>query len=132
MGVADRVVLTGERPYAPERGDDTPCVPDLMFAMDVLAGPSMTETDHMAAAEALAAGLPVLYTTAPAISDLPQEAAPRAWRVTGDAEEFTKELLRLYEVGPGERSVPDVVRINSIQNIARQTTDLYAAVLAET
>jgi glycosyltransferase involved in cell wall biosynthesis len=131
LGVADRVVLTGERPYVPDPRDGAPGIPDLMFAMDVLAGPSTVDTYHMAVVEALATGLPVLYTTAPAVSDLPTEAAPRAWRVTGGAEEFAQELLRLYAAGPGERTVPDIVQRNSIQNIAQQTVDLYTAVVSD-
>ncbi|OLZ65779.1 glycosyl transferase [Streptomyces sp. IMTB 2501] len=130
LGVADRVVLTGERPYLPDFRDGAPCIPDLLFAMDVLAGPSMAETYHMAVVEALASGLPVLYTTAPALSVLPPGSMPRALRVTGGAEEYARELLRLHAAGPGERTVPEVVWHNSIQNIARQTSRLYTEVLA--
>ncbi|GHI07619.1 glycosyl transferase [Streptomyces cellostaticus] len=131
LGVADRVVMTGERPYVPDPGDDAPGMPDLMSAMDVLAAPSAMETYGMAVVEALAAGLPVLYTAAPAVSDLPADAVPTAWHVPCSAEQYGRELLRLYAAHPGERTVPDVVQRNSIQNIARQTMDLYAAVLSD-
>ena len=130
LGVAERVVMTGERPYVPDPGDDAPGMPDLMFAMDVLAGPSTMDTYGMAVVEALATGLPVLYTAAPAVSDLPPGAVPTARHVPCDAERYARELLRLYAARPGERTVPDVVERNSIQNIARQTTDLYSAVLS--
>ncbi|WP_155056831.1 glycosyltransferase [Streptomyces blattellae] len=131
LGVADRVVLTGERPYVPDAGDDAPGMPDLMSAMDVLAAPSTSETYGMAVVEALATGLPVLYTAGPAVSDLPPDAVPTARHVPCDAEEYAREVLRLYAARPGERAVPDVVQRNSIQNIARQTVDLYAAVLSD-
>ncbi|WP_369389283.1 glycosyltransferase [Streptomyces sp. CG1] len=131
LGVAGQVVMTGERPYLPDSRDGAPGIPDLMFAMDVLAGPSLVETYGMAAMEALATGLPVLYTTAPALSGLPPGSVPSALRVTGGAEEYARELLRLHAAGPGERTVPEVVRHNSIQNIARQTSRLYTEVLSD-
>ncbi|MGW0759324.1 glycosyltransferase [Streptomyces sp. NPDC002814] len=131
LGVADRVVMTGERPYVPDAGDDAPGMPDLLSAMDVLAAPSTSETYGMAVMEALAAGLPVLYTSAPAVSDLPPDAVPTARQVPCRVEEYAREVLRLYAARPGERTVPDVVQRNSIQNIARQTVDLYSAVLSD-
>jgi glycosyltransferase involved in cell wall biosynthesis len=60
-GVAERVVLTGER-------DD---VPALLGAMDVLAAPSEGETFGLALVEGLAAGLPVLWSSGPALEELP-------------------------------------------------------------
>ncbi|MGV4981883.1 glycosyltransferase [Streptomyces sp. NRAIS4] len=131
LGVADRIVMTGELPYAPDAGDNVPGMPDLMFAMDVLAGPSTMDTYGMAVVEALATGLPVLYTVAPAVSDLPPGTVPTAWHVPCSAEQYARELLRLYAAHPGERTVPDAVQHNSIQNIARQTMDLYSALLSD-
>ncbi|WP_236654238.1 glycosyltransferase [Streptacidiphilus anmyonensis] len=60
-GVADRVVLTGER-------DD---VPALLAAMDALAAPSAGETFGLVLVEGLASGLPVFWSSGPALSELP-------------------------------------------------------------
>ncbi|MFE7270030.1 glycosyltransferase [Streptomyces sp. NPDC057623] len=130
LGVADRVVLTGERPYLPVPGDDAPGLVALLSAMDVLASPSPEESFGLAVVEALAAGLPVLYASCPAVDDLPADAAPGARRVRGGAEAYARELLRLRDAGPGERSVPDVVHRYDIAGTARQLMDLYTAALS--
>ncbi|MDN3022789.1 glycosyltransferase [Streptomyces sp. S.PB5] len=130
LGVADRVVLTGERPTLPKPGDKAPGLPDLLSAMDVLASPSPEETFGLAVLEALAAGLPALYTTCPAVQDLPPEAAPAAQQVVGDAEAYSRQLLRLYATGPQERTVPDAARHYSIRHGARQLMDVYLAALS--
>lgn len=66
--VADRVLFAGERPAGGSPGAD---LPSLMGAMDVLASPSPEEAFGLAVVEALAAGLPVLYVSCPAVEDLP-------------------------------------------------------------
>jgi glycosyltransferase involved in cell wall biosynthesis len=130
LGVADRVVLTGERPYLPVPGDDAPGLVALLSAMDVLASPSPDESFGLAVVEALAAGLPVLYASCPAVDDLPPDAVPGARRVRGGAEAYARELLRLRETGRRERTVPDVVRRYDIARTARQLMDLYTAALS--
>jgi glycosyltransferase involved in cell wall biosynthesis len=130
LGVASRVVLTGERPYQPDPDDETPGLVALLSAMDVLASPSPEESFGLAVVEALAAGLPVLYASCPAVEDLPRDAAPGARRVTGGAGAFARELLRVRAAGPGERSAPDVVRHYDIARTARQLMDLYTAALS--
>lgn len=130
LGVADRLVLAGERPYLPAPGDEAPGLAALLSAMDVLASPSAEESFGLAVVEALAAGLPVLYASCPAVEDLPPDAAPGARRVRGDAEAYARELLRLRAAGPGERTVPDVVHRYDIARTARQLMDVYTAVLS--
>ncbi len=130
LGVADRVVLTGERPYLPVPGDDAPGLAALLSAMDVLASPSPEESFGLAVVEALAAGLPVLYASCPAVDDLPPDSVPGARRVRGGAESYARELLRLRAVGPAERTVPDVVHRYDIAGTARQLMDLYTAALS--
>jgi glycosyltransferase involved in cell wall biosynthesis len=130
LGIADRVVLTGELPYLPDPRSEAPDLPALLSAMDVLAAPGTDETFGLAVLEALAAGLPVLYTTAPALADLPPDTAPGAQRLMGGAETYARELLRLRAAGPGERAVPDAVRHYSIERTARQLMDVYTAVLS--
>ncbi|MGW2719019.1 glycosyltransferase [Streptomyces sp. NPDC001492] len=130
LGVADRVVLTGERPYLPGPRDDTPGLADLLSAMDVLVSPSPQEAFGLAVVEALAAGLPVLYASCPAVEDLPPRAAPGARRVTGSTGAYVRELLRLRAAGPGERCVPDAVHHYDIACSARQLMDVYTAAVA--
>ncbi|MDC0765567.1 glycosyltransferase [Streptomyces sp. HD] len=130
LGVAGRVVLTGERPYLPDSRDEAPDLVSLLSAMDVLASPSPEESFGLAVVEALAAGLPVLYASCPAVENLPPDAAPGARRVTGGAGAYARELLRLRAAGPGERTVPDAVHRYDIQGTARQLMDLYTAALS--
>ena len=130
LGIADRVVLTGERPYLPSPRNDAPGLVDLLSAMDVLASPSPQEAFGLAVVEALAAGLPVLYASCPAVEDLPPDAAPGARRVTGGTGAYVRELLRLRAAGPGERSAPDAVHRYDIACSARQLMDVYTAALA--
>jgi len=130
LGVADRVVLTGERPYQPGPRDSAPGLVDLLSAMDVLASPSAEEAFGLAVVEALAAGLPVLYASCPAVEDLPPDAAPDARRVTGGAGAYVRELLRLRATGPGERTAPEAVQRYDIACSARQLMDVYTAALS--
>ncbi|MFE7166156.1 glycosyltransferase [Streptomyces sp. NPDC057616] len=130
LGVADRLVLAGERPYLPGPGDDVPGVMALLSAMDVLVSPSAEEAFGLAVVEALAAGLPVLYASCPAVEDLPPDAAPGARRITGGAGAYARELLRLRAAGPGGRTAPDAVRRYDIACSARQLMDVYTAALS--
>ncbi|WP_151484043.1 glycosyltransferase [Streptomyces albicerus] len=130
LGVADRVVLTGERPYLPDPRDGGPGLVALLSAMDVLASPSAEEAFGLTVVEALAAGLPVLYASCPAVEDLPSDAAPGARRVTGGAGAYARELLRLRAAGPGERTAPDAVHRYDIACSARQLMDVYTAALS--
>jgi glycosyltransferase involved in cell wall biosynthesis len=130
LGVGDRVVLTGERPSLPEPGDDAPDLAALLSAMDVLASPSTEESFGLAVVEALAAGLPVLYTSCPAVEDLPPDAAPGARRVIGDEGAYARELLRLRAAGPGMRTAPAAVDRYDIACSARQLMNVYTAALS--
>ncbi|WP_030897789.1 glycosyltransferase, partial [Streptomyces sp. NRRL F-5126] len=104
-GAADRVLLTGECEDPPSH-TGAPSLPALLSAMDVFVSPSPDEAFGLAVVEALAAGLPVLHVTCPALHDLPPEAAPGARQVSGAAPELTDEL-RTYQqrftAGPWER-----------------------------
>ncbi|MET9775642.1 glycosyltransferase [Streptomyces sp. NPDC006367] len=128
-GVADRVLLTGERPGLPD-GSPGPDLPSLASAMDVLASPSAEEAFGLAVVEGLASGLPVLYASCPAVEDLPPEAAPKARRVAGGAEEFARALAEVRACGPGARTVPEAARHYCITRSAARLMDVYAAALA--
>ncbi|MFB7495136.1 glycosyltransferase [Streptomyces sp. NPDC056161] len=128
-GVAGRVLFTGERPCAPD-GSPGPDLPSLTWAMDVLAAPSAEEAFGLAVVEALAAGLPVLYTSCPAIEDLPPTAAPHARRVPGDAAEYARAITGVRAAGPLPRTVPDAARHYDIARSAARLMEVYTAALA--
>ena len=113
-GVADRVVFAGER-------DD---VPDLLTAMDVLAAPSRTETFGMVLIEALAAGLPVRWSSGPALSELPPEAAPGARRIRSDPAAYAAELALLRQCRT-PLPQPEAVRHYDIARLAPLVAELY-------
>lgn len=126
-GVADRVLFTGERPTGGLPGAD---LPSLTAAMDVLASPSAEEAFGLAVVEAMAAGLPVLYVSCPAVEDLPAGAAPGARRVQGGADSFVRALRAVRGAGPGPRSVPHAAHHYSINRSAAQLMDVYAAAVS--
>ncbi|TDB76880.1 glycosyltransferase [Actinomadura sp. KC216] len=83
-----------------------------LAAMDVLAAPSVQETFGLGAVEALAAGLPVLYTTCPALDDLPRgEAVPdgAARRLPSDVRIWAEEIRRAVHETRDRARVPAVV-----------------------
>ncbi|MET8412457.1 glycosyltransferase [Streptomyces sp. NPDC005195] len=126
-GVADRVLFTGARPTGGLPGAD---LPSLTAAMDVLASPCAEEAFGLAVVEAMAAGLPVLYVSCPAVEDLPAGAAPGARRVQGGADSFVRALRAVRGAGPGLRSVPEAAHHYSITRSAAQLMDVYAAAVS--
>ncbi|MCG0064619.1 glycosyltransferase [Streptomyces tricolor] len=111
-------------------GPSGPGLPALASAMDVLAAPSPEEAFGLAVVEALAAGLPVRYTSCPALEDLPPEAAPDAVRVPCDAGAYARALAEVRAAGPGPRTAPEAARHYSITRSAARLMDVYAAALA--
>ncbi|MFC9913636.1 glycosyltransferase [Streptomyces sp. NPDC127197] len=128
-GVAHRVLFTGERPYVPD-GSPGPDLPSLTSAMDLLASPSMEESFGLAAVEALASGLPVLYASCPAIEDLPPSAVAGARRVRGGAEAYARAIAEVRAAGPRPRTAPEVTHRYSITRSAARLMDVYAAALS--
>ncbi|MFJ8936201.1 glycosyltransferase [Streptomyces sp. NPDC102365] len=128
-GVADRVLFTGERPNgpAPHGGADGLDLPSLTGAMDLLASPSAEEAFGLAVVEALAAGLPVLYVSCPAVDDLPRDAAPFARRVQGGADSFVRAVRQVRAQGAGPRSAPEAAHHYSIARSADRLMDIYTA-----
>ncbi len=127
-GVADRVVLTGERPYVPD-GSPGPDLPSLTSAMDLFASPSTEEAFGLAAVEALASGLPVLYASCPAIEDVrPPAAGVR--RVRGGPEEYARAIAEVRAAGARPRTASEVAHHYSITHCAARLTDVYAAAVS--
>lgn len=134
-GVADRVLFTGERPYVPD-GTPGPDLPSLTSAMDVLASPSPEEAFGLAVVEGLAAGLPVLYASCPAVEDLPPRLAAGARQVRGGADAFARALTEtraLTEAGrshPPSRPASAAARHYCITRSSAQLMDVYAATVS--
>lgn len=80
--------------------------------------------------EALAAGLPVRYTSCPALQDLPPEAAPDAVRVPCDAGAYARALAAVRAAGPGPRTAPEAARHYCITRSAARLMEVYTAALA--
>jgi glycosyltransferase involved in cell wall biosynthesis len=126
-GVAGRVLFTGECPYLPD-GSSGPDLPSLTCAMDLLASPSTEEAFGLAAVEALACGLPVLYASCPAIENLPPPAAAR--RVHGGPEAYARAIAEVRAAGPGPRAAPEAAHRYSIARSAARLMHVYAAAVA--
>ncbi|WP_328496254.1 glycosyltransferase [Streptomyces sp. NBC_00414] len=129
VGVADRVLFTGERPNGPSGQDASGGLdlPSLTGAMDLLASPSAEEAFGLAVVEALAAGLPVLYVSCPAVDDLPRDAAPFARRVQGGSDSFVRAVRQARAQGTRSRSAPEAAHHYSIARSADRLMDIYTA-----
>ncbi|MGY0025053.1 glycosyltransferase [Streptomyces sp. cg35] len=126
-GVLDRVVFAGERPHtAPDLPGAAVDLPALMSATDVLASPSVDEAFGLAVVEALAAGLPVLYVTCPAVDDLPPGTAARAVRVPCDPASFVREIRRIRTEPAGARPPSEAALHYSIARSAALHHEVYA------
>ena len=93
LGVADWVIFGGYQ--ADSRA--------MLSAFDLYVAASEQETFGLAVLEALASGLPVLYTTCPALDGISTE---RARRVEGTVAALRHEIRSEMEVGPRPRQVP--------------------------
>ena len=126
LGAADRVHLLGERDGVVEASGDRPSdIPQLLAAMDVFASPSTEESFGLAVVEALAAGLPVVHVTCPAVDELPPSAAPGARRI-GHGTPAMTAALREHAVGWRPRlPVPPAVHRYGIARSAERLMALY-------
>lgn len=112
LGIAERVIFAG---YQPDSAA-------MLSAIDCCVAASVQETFGLSVLEALATGLPVLYTTCPALDGIETD---RARKVPGDAAAIGEELRRLRQA-PSPRSVPtDVFAHYGMASVVRQTDDLY-------
>ncbi|MTE21810.1 glycosyltransferase [Streptomyces sp. TRM43335] len=128
LGVADRVRFLGECGGA--AGDDpgaAPDIPGLLSAMDVFVSPSVEESFGLAVLEALAAGLPVLHVTCPAIDELPHDHAPGARRIAPDVRSLVTALREPSSVPAGRRRAPvcEAVRRYDVARSADRLMALY-------
>ncbi len=118
-GVAGHVVFAGER-------ND---VGAMLSAMDLLVASSREETFGLSVVEALANGLPVLYTTCPALDGL---NVGRARRVTGTVAGIRDAMATEVSIGRGERAPEPAVETEyNIQAVVARIDDLYERLAAQ-
>jgi glycosyltransferase involved in cell wall biosynthesis len=117
-GVAGLVVFAGERHD----------VAGVLSAFDMFVASSAQETFGLSVLEALANGLPVAYTTCPALDGL---AVARATRVPHDAAGIAVALEAAVAAGQRERvPEPAVEREYGIAAVTARIDDLYEQIAA--
>jgi len=119
LGVTDNVIFGGYQ-------SDTRA---MLSAFDLYVASSRQETFGLSVLEALASGLPVLYTTCPALDGIQTE---RARQVEGTAAALRAEIRKELDTGPRPR-VPDskVFERYGIESVVSRIDDLYEQVLEE-
>jgi glycosyltransferase involved in cell wall biosynthesis len=128
LGALDRIHMLGECDGTiASAGGGAWEIPDLLAAMDVFVSPSSDEAFGLAVLEALAAGLPALHVTCPAIDDLPSWEAPGARRIGTGVPELTALLCEYQRGGPVRLPVPPVVDRYDIARSAERLMAVYRA-----
>jgi glycosyltransferase involved in cell wall biosynthesis len=112
-GVKNEVVFAGERHD----------VGAMLSALDAFVASSSQETFGLSVLEALANGLPALYTTCPALDDVRTD---RARKVPGTVDGLRAELTAMMRQPSGPRQpAPEVQQHYSIGAVAARIDDLY-------
>jgi glycosyltransferase involved in cell wall biosynthesis len=101
-------------------------VPALMSAMDVVVSPSPEETFGLAVVEALASGLPVLYTSCPAIDDLESGFLPGARQVVCELHGLRAALADAVQIGPRRLPPPPALDQFDVTRLAPRVGAVYA------
>lgn len=117
-GVQEHVVFAGSR-------ND---VAGVLSALDLFVAPSAQETFGLSVLEALASGLPALYTTCPALDGVPTE---RAQRISADPDELRGEVLAELATRGGRGEVPEIRRLYGIEAVTGRIDSLYEGLWAQ-
>jgi len=100
----------------------------MLAAFDLYVAASVQETFGLSVLEALASGLPVLYTTCPALDGIHTD---RAREVAGTPAALGAEIAKQVEAGPQPRVAPaEVFERYGIRSVVSQIDDLYEQLLA--
>ena len=110
LGIAERVIFTGERRD----------IPEVLSALDIFALSCDTEGFGLAVLEAMAAGLPIVATRVGALPELIEEGESGILVARGDAPALADALLRLLWDAVLARRLGQAAR-------ARAETDYSAA-----
>jgi glycosyltransferase involved in cell wall biosynthesis len=111
--------------FAGERHD----VAAMLSSLDLFIASSEQETFGLSVLEALANGIPALYTTCPALEGIETE---RARQVPGKVAELRQEIAA--EVASGHRAregVPAIREQYGIEAVTRRIDDLYDRLMAQ-
>ena len=117
-GIACNVVFAGER-------ND---VGAMLSAMDLFVAPSREETFGLSVVEALANGVPVLYTTCPALDGLDVR---QARKIPGTVKGIYDALVSEISAGPRKRRPEPTVQLQyNAQAVAARIDELYERLTA--
>jgi glycosyltransferase involved in cell wall biosynthesis len=95
----------------------------MLSAMDLNLATSLQETFGLSVLEALSNGLPVLYTTCPALDGI---STDRARQVDGNVAALRAEMAKEIEAGFRPRQpVTEIMDRYGIESVARSVDDLY-------
>jgi glycosyltransferase involved in cell wall biosynthesis len=117
LGIRSRTLFTGARID----------VPAMLCAMDVFASLTTAEAYGLAPLEALACGLPVLVTHAPAVEEW---GPPRVRWVDAEPDDVERELRRALDDRPGRMEILDQLGRYSVQRTVERLDDLYDELMA--
>jgi glycosyltransferase involved in cell wall biosynthesis len=118
LGVTEHVIFGGYQ-------SDTTA---MLAAFDLYVAASLQETFGLSVLEALASGLPVLYTTCPALDGIQTE---RARMVAGTPQALREEIRKEFETGPRPRVADNkVFERYGIESVVSRIDDLYERILA--
>lgn len=119
LGARDHVIFGGFQ-------SDTAA---MMAAFDLYVAASVQETFGLSVLEAMASGLPVLYTVCPALDGI---QTSQAHQVTGTVEALRSEIQKAVEVGPLPRESDETVfERYGMESVVRRIDDLYEQLLAK-
>jgi glycosyltransferase involved in cell wall biosynthesis len=117
IGVTEHVIFGGYQ-------SDTTA---MLAAFDLYVAASLQETFGLSVLEALASGLPVLYTACPALDGIQTE---RARMVAGTVEALRDEIRKEFETGPRPRVADSAVfERYGIESVVGRIDSLYERIL---
>ena len=117
LGVTEHVIFGGYQ-------SDTTA---MLAAFDLYVAASLQETFGLSVLEALASGLPVLYTTCPALDGIQTE---RARMVAGTVDALRDEIRKEFDTGPRPRVADNKVFARyGIESVVSRIDDLYEKIL---
>ncbi|HEY1620438.1 MAG TPA: glycosyltransferase [Streptosporangiaceae bacterium] len=118
-GVARKLGVSGHVIFGGYQAD----MAAMLSAFDLNLTTSLQETFGLSVLEALANGLPVLYTTCPAMDGI---STPRARQVEGSVPALRAELAKEIEAGSRPRQpVTEVMERYGIDSVAERIDGLY-------